>query len=31
MRSTGTIWILVIMLAGTILAAALSAYVAAKC
>ncbi len=30
MRSTGTIWIMVIMLAGTVLAAALSAFVGCK-
>ena len=30
MRSTGTVWIMIIMLAGTILAAALSAFVGCK-
>ena len=30
MRSTGTVWIMVIMLAGTILAAALSAFIGCK-
>ena len=30
MRSTGTTWILVIMLAGTVLSAALSAFIGCK-
>ena len=30
MRSTGTVWILVIMLAGTVLAAAISAFIDCK-
>ena len=30
MRSTGTVWIMVVMLAGTILAAAVSAFIGCK-